>query len=174
MKNKQKEIAALDKLAKQKIKKQAAVDKLRTSCSAKVKERNEKEAGLNRTKPLDELYEDKETITDRIEKAQRVIDDENATSEAKQAAASSIKRDRGQLERLQPQIQEREEALPLRERVKNIFTKCGWTLQAVVLATGLVLGAVALAALKGLKAGTKAVGRVLRLSVKSWAPYYPV
>ena len=43
-------------------------------------------------------------------------------------------------------------------RVKNIFKKYGWTLQAVVLAAGLVLGAVALAAMNGLKAGTKAVG----------------
>ena len=35
-------------------------------------------------------------------------------------------------------------------------------MQAVVLATGLVLGAVALAALNGLKAGTKAVGKGLK------------
>ena len=66
------------------------------------------------------------------------------------------------MERLAPQIQQREEALPLRERVKNIFKKYGWTLQAIVLAAGLVLGAVALAALNGLKAGTKAVGKGLK------------
>ena len=47
----------------------------------------------------------------------------------------------------------------MRERVKNIFKKYGWTLQAVVLATSLVLGAVALAAINGLKAGTQAVGK---------------
>ena len=69
---------------------------------------------------------------------------------------------REELERLEPQIQQREEALPLRERVKNIFKKYGWTLQAVVLAVGLVLGALALAGLKGLKAGTKAVGQGLK------------
>ena len=62
---------------------------------------------------------------------------------------------REEIERLEPQIQQREEALPLRERVKNIFKKYGWTLQAVVLAVGLVLGALALAGLEGLKAGTK-------------------
>ena len=66
------------------------------------------------------------------------------------------------MERLPPQIQQREEALPLRERVKNIFKKYGWTLQAIVLPAGLVLGAVALAALNGLKAGTKAVGKGLK------------
>ena len=66
---------------------------------------------------------------------------------------------REELERLEPQMQQREEAFPLRERVKRIFKKYGWTLQAVVLAAGLVLGAVALAAMNGLKACTKAVGR---------------
>ena len=54
------------------------------------------------------------------------------------------------------------ERLPLRERVKNIFKKYGWTLQAVVLAVGLVLSPLALAGLKGLKAGTKAVGQGLK------------
>ena len=66
------------------------------------------------------------------------------------------------LQILEPQIQQREEALPLRKRVENIFKNYGWTLQAVVLAAGLVLGAVALAALNGLKAGTKAVGKGLK------------
>ena len=83
---------------------------------------------------------------------------------------------REEMERLAPQIQQREETLPLRERVKRIFKKYGWTLQAVVLifkkygwtlqaivlATGLILGAVALAAMNGLKAGTKAVGKGLK------------
>ena len=69
---------------------------------------------------------------------------------------------REEIERLEPQIQQREEALPLRERVKNIFKKYGWTLQAIVLAAGLVLGALALDGLKGLKAGTKALGQGLK------------
>ena len=90
------------------------------------------------------------------------MDDENATSSDKQAAAARMEERREELERLAPQIQEREEALPLRERVKNIFKKYGWTLQAVVLAVGLVLGALALAGLKGLKAGTNAVGQGLK------------
>ena len=66
-------------------------------------------------------------------------------------------------------MRQREEALPLRERVKKIFKKYSWTLQAVVLATGLVLGSVALAAINGIKAGTKAVGKGL-----NWDPSYLV
>ena len=118
--------------------------------------------GLTEKKPLDELEEQEETLKRRIEEAQRIIDAENASLSEKQAAAASIAEDKGQLARLRPQIQQKEEALPLRERVKKIFKKYGWTLQAVVLATGLVLGAVALAAMNGLKAGTKAVGKRLK------------
>ena len=127
-----------------------------------AKERNKTETRVNRTKTLDELDEQEETLKRRIEEAQRIIADENASPEQKQAAAVSIEEDTGQLERLRPQMQQREEALPLRERVKRIFKKYGWTLQAVVLATGLVLGAVSLAAMNGLKAGTKAVGKGLK------------
>ena len=111
---------------------------------------------------LDELDERYETLKRENEKDQRVIDDENATSSDKQAAADRMAERREEMKRLARQIQQREEALPLRERVKRIFKKYVWTLQAVVLATGLVLGAVALAALNGLKAGTKAVGKGLK------------
>ena len=54
------------------------------------------------------------------------------------------------------------EGLSLRERVKEIFKKYGWTLQAVVLAAGLVIGAVALAAMNSMKSGLKTVGNGLK------------
>ena len=138
------------------------VDKLQATYSAKAEERNEREAGLNRTKTLSELEERYETLKRENNEDQRVIDDENAPSSDKQAAEARMEERREELERLAPQIQQREEALPLRERVKNIFKKYGWTLQAVVLAVGLVLRALALAGLNGLKAGTKAVGQGLK------------
>ena len=78
------------------------------------------------------------------------------------AAGARFSENTDELARLEPQIQEREEALPLRERVKNIFKKYGWTLQAVALAVGVVFSALALAGLNGLKAGTKAVGQGLK------------
>ena len=161
-----KEVATATKMQKQRaqerIKLQKDVDKLQATYSAKVKERNEIEAGLNRTKTLDEMEERYETLKRANEEDQRVIDDENATSSDKQAAEARMEERREELERLEPQIQQREEALPLRERVKNIFKKYGWTLQAVVLAVGVVLGALALAGLNGIKAGTKAVGKGLK------------
>ena len=120
------------------------------------------ERNLNRSKPLTELEERKETLERKNMDDKRIMDDENASPSEKQAAAACIAERDEQLAILDPQIQEREEALPLRERVKNIFKKYGWTLQAVVLAAGLVLGAVALAAINGLKAGTKTVGKGLK------------
>ena len=90
------------------------------------------------------------------------MNDENSSPELKRAAAVRFSENTDELAGLEPQIQEKEEGLPLRERVRNIFKKYGWTLQAVVLAVGLVLGALALAGLKGLKAGTKAVGQGLK------------
>ena len=62
-------------------------------------------------------------------------------------------------------VNERDELVEgssLRERVKNIFKKYGWTLQAVVLAAGLVVGAVVLAAINAVKSGLKAVGNGLK------------
>ena len=120
------------------------------------------EARLNRTKPLDELEGEREALKRKIEENRNIMHDKNASSQERMAAGTRFSENTDELARLEPQIQEREEALPLRERVKNIFKKYGWTLQAVVLAVGLVLGALALAGLKGLKAGTKAVGQGLK------------
>ena len=66
LKNYEKEFSTAVKTQKQQAayrqKLQKDVDKLRATYSAKVKEKNETEAGLNRTKPLDELEEQYETL----------------------------------------------------------------------------------------------------------------
>ena len=166
LKNYEKEFATAEKIQKQKIQERLKlrkdVDKLQASYDTTVKERNDTEAGLNRTKPLDELKERDETLKRENEEDQRIIDDPNASQSEKQAAVARMAERIGERERLAPQMQQREEALPLRERVKNIFKKYGWTVQAVVLAAGLVIGAVALAAMNGLKAGTQAVEKGLK------------
>ena len=138
------------------------LDKAKSALSAKTKQRDKTELGLNRTKPLTELEERYETFKRENEEDRKVVDDDNASADDKQAATERIAERKGEMERLAPQIQEREEALPLREWVKRIFKKYGWTLQAVALAVGVVLSALALAGLNGLKAGTKAVGQGLK------------
>ena len=120
------------------------------------------EARFNRTKPLEELNEEREALKRKIEEDRRIMDDQNSSRQLKQAAAVRFSENTDELAGLDEQIQEREEALPLRERMKNIFKEYGWTLQAVVLAVGVVLSALALAGLNGIKAGTKAVGQGLK------------
>ena len=120
------------------------------------------EAGLNRRKPLDELDADREMLKRKIEKDRQIMKDKASTLQERMAAGVRFSENTDELARLEPQVQEREEALPLRERVKNIFKRYGWTLQAVALAVGIVLSALALAGMNGLKAGTKAVGQGLK------------
>ena len=105
-----------------------AIGRLKIDVYTTAKERNELEVGLNRTKPLDELEDDYEKLEREKKETQEIIDDENATSSEKQAAANRMSDIDERMEKLRPQIQEREIALPLRERVKNIFKKYGWTL----------------------------------------------
>ena len=138
------------------------VGKLKQEIYAAAKERDELELGLNKTKPLNELDERYETLKRKNEADRKIVDDDNATSSDKQTATERIIEREEEMERLGQQIQEREQELPLRERVKNIFKKYGWTLQAVALAVGIVLSALALAATNGLKASTKAIGNGLK------------
>ena len=149
------------------------VGKLRQEIYAAAKERDELELGLNRTKTLNELDERYETIKRENEADRKIVDDDNATSSDKQAATERIIEREEEMERLGQQIQEREQELPLRERVKNIFKKYGWTLQAVALAVGIVLSALALAATNGLKAGTKAIGNGLKAIGKKLGSLLP-
>ena len=67
-----------------------------------------------------------------------------------------------ELARLRTQIDERERALPLRERVKEIFKKYGVTVTAIVLAAGVTIGAVIGAITNALRATGKALGKGLK------------
>ena len=61
-----------------------------------------------------------------------MINDENATPSEREAAEARVAEREEELARLRTQVQEREEARPLWDGVKDIFKKYGWTLQAVV------------------------------------------
>ena len=149
-------------LAKEKDKAEREVARLKRQYDDRKKKRDATEASLNRTKPLETLEVEEETLKRKIKEDQQILNDENASSEERNNAYERYTANVDELARLESQVQEREEALPLRERVKNIFKKYGWTLQAVALAFGIVLSALALAATNGLKAGTKAIGNGLK------------
>ena len=157
-----KELAALEKLAKTKAKEQKSVDQLRASLAAKERERNTMEARLNDTRTLDELKEQEVELQRQNEEDQAVIDNEDTSPSDKQAAEERVAERQEELARLQTQIDERERALPLRERVKEIFKKYGVTVTAIVLAAGVTIGAVVGAITNALKATGKALGKGLK------------
>ena len=62
------------------------------------------EAKLNRTKSLDELEEQKETLKRQIEEDKRVIADENTSPSEREAAKARVEEREEELARLDPQI----------------------------------------------------------------------
>ena len=159
--------------AKEQDKAAKEVERLRRQYETQRQKRDTTEATLNRTKPLDELEREREELKRHIEEYREIMDDEDATPQQRMAAGERFSENTDELARLDPQIQEREEALPLRERVKNIFKKYGWTLKAIVLAVGLVLGVLSLTFTNGLKSGMKALGNGLKTIGKKLGSLLP-
>ena len=160
--NEKKKVSDLQKQAKTKAKEQKSVDQLREKIAAKESERNTMEARLNDTRTLDELKEQEAELQRQNEEDQAVIDNEDASLSDKQAAEGRVEERQEELARLQTQIDERERALPLRERVKEIFKKYGVTVTAIVLASGVTIGAVIGAITNALRATGKALGKGLK------------
>ncbi|KAL9982584.1 hypothetical protein ACROYT_G004646 [Oculina patagonica] len=150
------EVAALEKQAKQKAKEQTRVDQLRASLAAKESKRNTLQERLNDTRALDDLKEQEDELKRQNEEDKKIIEDENASPTDKQAAEERVAERTEELGRLQTPIAERERALPLRERIKEIFKKHGVTLTAILLAAGVTIGSVIGAITNSLKATGKA------------------
>jgi len=147
-KNLKKELAPLEKQAKNKENEKAKVKRLRSRIAAQKSERNAMEEMLNSTKPLDDLKERKSEL-------QR----QNASSSEKEAAEARVEQRNDELARLQTQVEERERVRPLSERIKEVFKKYGVTVTAALVAAGATIGAVVGTITKSLKATGKALGK---------------
>lgn len=79
------------------------------------------ERGLNNTKPLDDLKQQKNHLKQLNEEDQAIIQDEDAAYFDKEAAQEGIEARNEELTRLQTQIEEREVTRPFRERIKEMF-----------------------------------------------------
>ena len=130
-----------------------------------VKARNEMEERLNNTKSLDELKEGINDLKRQNEEDQAIIQDENTTPSEREAAEARVAERNEELDRLQTQVGERESAMPIRERVREIFKQNGLTITAILLAAGVTIGAVVGAITNALKSignqlanGLKTVG----------------
>ena len=160
--NKKKEVAALEKQAKNKQRAEDKAARERAKLDALEKKRNLIEERLNSTKTLDELNSREAELRQKNAEDQAIIDDTNTPSSEKEAARDRIEERIEELDRLQTQIGEREEAMPLRDRIKEIFKKHGVTVASIFIAAGVTIGVVVSSITKGLKATGKAMAGGLK------------
>ena len=97
-----------------------------------------------------------------MKKIKKIIQDENTPPSEREAAEERVAGRNEELDLLQTQIGERESAMPLRERVREIFKEHGVTVTAIFLAAGVAIGAVVGILTQALKASGKAMGNGLR------------
>ena len=88
---------------------------------------------------------------EKIAEDRQLMDDENTSSPERMIANVRLLENEAELDRVNAEIEARERERPLLERIKDIFKKYGWTLQALVLAVGVILSVIALAVKKGTK-----------------------
>ena len=81
------------------------------------------------------------------------------------------KRQQSEISRLESENEIIEERMSLRDRVKLIFKKYGFTVFAVVSAVGLVIGVIVSNLQKGLTSLGKGVGGALKNIEKNWRDF---
>ena len=130
---------------------QEEVDQLRHDTGELDQHLNELRAKEETLKPLDELEQEAEELNRKIAEDNSVIEDENASSPERMSANVRLLENKAALDRINTEIEVRERERPLLERVKDIFKKYGWTLQAIFVAVGVILSVIALTVKKGTK-----------------------
>ena len=100
---------------------------------------------------LNELEQEAEELNRKITEDKQLIEDENTSPSERTAAEARVAENEAELDRVNTEIEVRERERPLLERIKDIFKKYGWTLQAIFIAVGVILSVIALAVKKGTK-----------------------
>ena len=126
------------------------------------------EERLYTTKSFDALKEQESHLQRQNEEDRAIIEDEMTSPSDKEAAEERVAARNEELARLQTQIAEKEAAMPLRERVKEIFKKYGVTATAIFLAAGAIVGSVIGACTNALKKfGTNLANGLKTLGAKA-------
>ena len=144
-KNIQQQISQLQKEIIDYNTKQEEVNQLRHETEELGQHRNELRETLN------ELEQEAEKFNRKIAEDKQLIVDENTSPSERAAAEARISENEAELDRINTEIEVRERERPLLERVKDIFKKYGWTLQAIFIAVGVILSVIALTVKKGTK-----------------------
>ena len=159
-KTKQQQISQLQKDTIQYNTIQEEVAKLRHDTGELDQNLNELRAKEETLKPLEELEQEAEEINRKIVEDRQLIDDENTSPSERAAAEARLSENEAELDRVNAEIEVRERERPLLERIKDIFKKYGWTLQAVFIAVGVILSVIALAVKKGTKVVSQKLNNV--------------
>ena len=162
LKNEKKELKAknytLQKQLKQQQQDVKEYHKVQTDIEQLVHEKREIDQNLSflraqeeTLKPLDQLKQEAEELNRKITEDKQLIEDENTSPSERAAAEARLSENEAELDRANAELEARERERPLLERIKDIFKKYGWTIDAFFIAVGVILGAIALAAKKGTK-----------------------
>ena len=130
---------------------QEEVNQLRHDTGELDQHLNELRAKEETLKPLNELEQEAEELNSKISEDKQLIVDENTSPSERAAAEARLLENEAELDRINTEIEVRERERPLLERVKDIFKKYGWTLQAIFVAVGVILSVIALTVKKGTK-----------------------
>ena len=121
---------------------------------------------VQKEKEVEELHKS-------IREDEKIANNENEQPSERERARERIDQKREQIDALENERDELEERLSLREKVKNIFKKYGFTVTAVFLAVGTVIGVIVNSLTKGLKSVATGVGNGLKELGKKIAGILP-
>ena len=114
---------------------------LRDNISKLEKERKEKQDKFFKTMQTEIIIEREEEIKKQNED-EKILNDENAFPQDRQLAEERIAERNEEFAGLQAIVQEREEAMLLREKINEIFKKYGVTVTTIFVAAGVTIAAV--------------------------------
>ena len=114
-----------------------------------------------------------EELQESIREDEEIANDENEQPSIRERAREKIAEKLEQIDALENERDELEERVSLREKVKNIFKKYGFTVTAVFLAVGTVIGVIVNSLAKGLKSVATGVGNGLKELGKKIAGILP-
>ena len=112
--------------------------------------------------PAEDIIRTKEEISRREKKKELQASLETASENQKEQIDANIEEQENRISRLDAENERIEERMSLRDRVKLIFKKYGFTVFAVVSAVGLVIGVIVNNLKKGLTSLGKGVGGALK------------
>ena len=121
---------------------------------------------VQKEKEIEELHKS-------IREDEEIANNENEQPSVRERAREKIAEKLEQIDALENERDELEERVSLREKVKNIFKKYGFTVTAVFLAVGTVIGVIIDSLTKGLKSVATGVGNGLKEHGKKIAGILP-